>query len=234
MTAEVIACPIPDEMSFVEACIIPVCMLTALTSLFNDDTLALSPPTISPQSQGKIVLVWGGSSSVGSNAIQLLRLAGYEVVTTASPRNHDFVKTLGATIVIDHSSSTAKQEILDSLKGKELVGALDAIGFPETLETCIQILLEHPDAVKKVSCVRPGLEKAARDGVQVITIHGTAEIRTSVAGRLWREYVPDSLKTKRLVPKPDPEVVGNGLEEIQKAVDLIAEGVSAKKLVVTL
>lgn len=34
--------------------------------------------------------------------------------------------------------------------------------------------------------------------------------------------------------KPDPEIVGNGLEYVQEAVDLMAKGVSAKKLVVKL
>lgn len=34
--------------------------------------------------------------------------------------------------------------------------------------------------------------------------------------------------------KPDPEVVGKGLEHVQTAIDLQAKGVSAKKLVVEL
>jgi NADPH:quinone reductase-like Zn-dependent oxidoreductase len=45
-----------------------------------------------PKPTGKTLLVWGGSTSVGSNAIQLGVAAGYEVVTTASPKNFDYVR----------------------------------------------------------------------------------------------------------------------------------------------
>jgi NADPH:quinone reductase-like Zn-dependent oxidoreductase len=34
---------------------------------------------------------YGGSTSDGSNAIQIAVAAGYEVITTSSPRNFDYV-----------------------------------------------------------------------------------------------------------------------------------------------
>ena len=42
-------------------------------------------------------------ASVGSFAVQLLHLAGYKVVTVASPRNWDLLKSLGADAVFDVS-----------------------------------------------------------------------------------------------------------------------------------
>jgi hypothetical protein len=39
----------------------------------------------------------GEVTSVGSNAIQLAVAAGYEVFITTSPKNFDYVKSLGAT-----------------------------------------------------------------------------------------------------------------------------------------
>jgi NADPH:quinone reductase-like Zn-dependent oxidoreductase len=50
---------------------------------------------------GKRVFVWGGASSVGGNAIQSARAAGLEVLTTASGRNFEYVKKLGASVVFD-------------------------------------------------------------------------------------------------------------------------------------
>ncbi|KAG2004016.1 hypothetical protein GB937_009255 [Aspergillus fischeri] len=47
------------------------------------------------------------------------------------------------------------------------------------------------------------------------------------------KHVVDSLENGRLKPKPDPEVVGKGLEQIQGAVDTLKKGVSARKIVVT-
>jgi hypothetical protein len=35
-------------------------------------------------------------------------------------------------------------------------------------------------------------------------------------------------------PKPDPQVVGNGLDAIQKGLDISRQGVSAKKIVISL
>ena len=50
------------------------------------------------------LFVYGGSSSVGQYAIQLAKLSGYKVVSTASQRNHELVKSFGADLVFDVSS----------------------------------------------------------------------------------------------------------------------------------
>ena len=55
----------------------------------------------------------GRSTSVGSNAIQLARNAGYRVVATASPHNFDHVPSLGAAVAVDYHSLTAVDEIGD-------------------------------------------------------------------------------------------------------------------------
>ena len=48
-------------------------------------------------------------ASVGSFAVQLLHLAGYKVVTVASPRNWDLLKSLGADAVFDVSYWSFRQ-----------------------------------------------------------------------------------------------------------------------------
>ena len=70
--------------------------------LFETSNLNLQySKSLNRPSTGKVVLIWGGSTSVGSNAIQLAVAAGHEVVSTASPRNFDCVKSLGASAVFD-------------------------------------------------------------------------------------------------------------------------------------
>lgn len=65
------------------------------------------------------VLVWGGSSSVGAYAIQVLHLSGYKVVTTASPSNEEYVKSFGADIVLDyHDEENVVEEIKKATDGK--------------------------------------------------------------------------------------------------------------------
>jgi threonine dehydrogenase-like Zn-dependent dehydrogenase len=65
------------------------------------------------------VLVWGGSSSVGAYAIQVLHLSGYKVVTTASPSNEEYVKSFGADIVLDyHDEEKVVEESKKATDGK--------------------------------------------------------------------------------------------------------------------
>lgn len=51
---------------------------------------------------------------------------------------------------------------------------------------------------------------------------------------IWGEFVTEGLASGQLQAKPDPVIVGSGLEQLQKALDLQKAGVSAKKLVITL
>jgi len=61
---------------------------------------------------GRTLLIWGGSTSSGSNAIQRAVVAGYEVIATASRRNFDYVRRLGASQVFDYGSKTVVRDIV--------------------------------------------------------------------------------------------------------------------------
>ena len=98
-------------------------MSTAACGLFSTDHLALQYPSATPNSTGKTLLVWGGSTSVGSNAIQLAVAAGYEVVTTSSPRNFDYVKELGASQIFAYKSTTVVEDVIEAFEDKTIVGA---------------------------------------------------------------------------------------------------------------
>lgn len=47
------------------------------------------------------MLVWGGSGITGVYLIQLARHLGYRVICAASPINYDYVKSLGAEVVLN-------------------------------------------------------------------------------------------------------------------------------------
>ena len=136
-----LASPIPDSLSYEEACVLPLGLSTAATALFQTDFLALDYPTAmskAAKSTVKTVIIWGGSTSVGSNAIQLATAAGYDVITTASPKNFEYVKGLGATNVFDYNSKSSIEDIIHVLRTKKPVGAI-AIGNNST-EACMDIL----------------------------------------------------------------------------------------------
>jgi NADPH:quinone reductase-like Zn-dependent oxidoreductase len=75
------------------------------------------------------VVVWGGSTSVGCSAIQFAVAAGYRVVTTASPHDHDLVRRLGAVEAFDHNGATVVEDLRRSLVGRRLAGAVGRSGM---------------------------------------------------------------------------------------------------------
>ncbi len=109
-----------------------------VAALFQD--LSLPLPSLSPQKSGSVVLIWGGSSSVGCSAIQLARAAGVEVITTASKHNFELCKSLGADHVFDRNSESVTDDVVRALQGKTFLGALNAIGVRGTVEACIDIV----------------------------------------------------------------------------------------------
>jgi len=79
---------IPDTLSFENAAVLPLGLSTAVAGLFQKDQLALQLPSAPAKAPiNKTLLVWGGSTSVGSNAIQLAVAAGYEVFTVCKWRS---------------------------------------------------------------------------------------------------------------------------------------------------
>lgn len=130
---------IPDSVSFERACVLPLCLSTAATALFLPRFLGLDYPTVHAESKrGQTVVVWGASTSVGSNAVQLARGAGYEVIATASPKNWEYVRGLGAGEVFDYRSGTAVSDIAKALEGKACAGAV-AIGH-DSMGPCLDIV----------------------------------------------------------------------------------------------
>ncbi|NSY16699.1 zinc-binding alcohol dehydrogenase family protein [Neorhizobium sp. AL 9.2.2] len=96
----------PASLSFEEAAALPLTAITAYETLFHrmkvQDKVA---------SAWNAVLVIGGAGGVGSIAIQLLReLTDATVIGTGSrPETQDWIRTLGAHHVLDHSKPLAKQ-----------------------------------------------------------------------------------------------------------------------------
>jgi len=119
---------IPDSLSDAEAASIPLVGLTAWQSLFDKGDLR----------EGQTVLIHAGAGGVGSLAIQLAKWKGAKIYTTASSRNYDYVKSLGADVVIDYTNQDFEEEMKKlEPQGVDLV--LDCVG--ETVfEKSIQLV----------------------------------------------------------------------------------------------
>ena len=131
---------IPDHISFAEASVLPLAISTAASALFQTDTLALPPPQLDPVPTGKVVLVWGGSSSIGACAIQLVVAAGFDVATTASSHNLEHCKALGAKYVFDYNKESVATDITTALRGMDFGGAFCAIIDSNVIKQCARIV----------------------------------------------------------------------------------------------
>jgi NADPH:quinone reductase-like Zn-dependent oxidoreductase len=82
----------PTNLSFEEAASVPVAAQTAWQGLFTHGHLE----------QGQTILIHGGAGAVGAYAVQLASHAGAAVIATASGDDEAYIKSIGASRVIDY------------------------------------------------------------------------------------------------------------------------------------
>jgi NADPH:quinone reductase-like Zn-dependent oxidoreductase len=129
----------PANLSMEQAAGIPLVALTAWQALVD----------IAGLQKGQKVLIHAGSGGVGTIAIQLAKHLGAFVATTTSTANVEWVKALGADVVIDYKQQHFEQELRDydvvlnslgtdvlenSLKVLKPGGQLISISGPPTAE----------------------------------------------------------------------------------------------------
>ncbi len=102
----------PDSLGDAEAAAMALTSLTAIWAL--EDTAKLQ--------RGETVLIQGGAGGVAGFAIQLAKHIGADVITTASARNHDYVRKLGADRVIDYNT----EDFTRTVSGVDVV--FDTVG----------------------------------------------------------------------------------------------------------
>jgi len=103
---------LPAKLTHAQCAAVALAGLTALISI--EETLELK--------KGETILVQGGAGGVAGFAIGLARHLGARVITTASAKNHDYVKKLGADQVIDYH----KQDFTRIVSGIDAV--FDTVG----------------------------------------------------------------------------------------------------------
>jgi NADPH:quinone reductase-like Zn-dependent oxidoreductase len=91
----------PTKMSFAEASGMGVVAETAWRAVV----------TVADVQKGQRVLIHGGAGGVGSSAVQIAKARGAYVIATASARNHDFLKSIGADETIDYRSAKFEDKV---------------------------------------------------------------------------------------------------------------------------
>lgn len=120
--------PLPDGLSFTEAAALPESFFTVWSNVF--DRARLQP--------GETLLVHGGTSGIGTTAIQLAKAFGANTIVTAGTKAKcDFCRQLGADAAIDYNEQdfVSETQRLTDNKGPDVI--LDMIGgdyFPRNLK----------------------------------------------------------------------------------------------------
>ena len=229
---------LPNSIDFKHGVMFPMSLAAVGTALFSD--LGLPRPTseiVAKGSAGASILIWGGSSALGSMAIQITNLLGYTVYAVASPAHHAYLKSLGAEEVFDYHSPTVVADIIAAAQ-TPIVLAFDAVSNPVTLASIGKILVASGGQGGKLAHMLPWEESWVKpEGVELRAVASENLWSTQLELSTWlfHEFLPVSLEKGRLVASPKLRIVEGGLEGLQGAMDELKKGgVSGEKLVVEL
>lgn len=121
---------VPSSVTLDKAAAIPTAAVTGYQALVRPDKAGLS--------SGETVFIHGASGGVGSYSVQFAQALQLRIAATCSARNIDYVRSLGADLVLDHASgnlATAVREwepkgvdaIIDCVSGGTLPDAFEAL-----------------------------------------------------------------------------------------------------------
>jgi NADPH:quinone reductase-like Zn-dependent oxidoreductase len=143
--------PKPESLDFDNAAAVPVGALTSWQAIFDTANLQA----------GQRILITGASGGVGSMAVQLAKAKGAFVIATASGKNEEFVRNLGADEFVDYTREKFEESVRD------VDAVFDTIGG-DTLEQCFATLRRGGCLVSIVT--PPSNEKAEKLGIRASMI----------------------------------------------------------------
>lgn len=128
LAASELCLPVPDGLSLIQAAAIPETFFTVWSNIFGQAQL----------SPGETLLVHGGTSGIGTAAIQLAKCFSANVIVTAGTEEKcQFCTQLGADAAINYRTQDFVEIINTMTKGKGVNVILDMIGgdyFPRNIK----------------------------------------------------------------------------------------------------
>lgn len=172
----------PKSLDHVQSAVVPISALTAWQGLFERAKLE----------QGQRVLIHGAAGGVGAFAVQLARWRGAQVIATASSRNLDFVRSLGADQVIDYQATKFE----DVIRDVDVV--FDGVGG-ETLERSWGVLAKGGRVVTVATQSEGVVDQRARDSFMLVQAKARqlTDIANLIDTRDLRVFVEDVFPLNR-------------------------------------
>ena len=228
---------LPAGIAFAEASVLPTCFNTAIVALCapTGQGFGLPLPSLDAASiaSGKTIVVWGASSSVGLQTLQVARAAGIETIAVASAHNAELCLSCGAAQALDYHNPSIVEDVIRAAKAAsgEFVGVLDCASIPDkSLNFCIEILQKLGGGTLAYLQPHIQVEVPSDSNITVTKVLGVGDITHA----FWKDYITPALEAGTLKCLPEVLVVDEGLHSLQKAINVLRKGVSAKKVVVTL
>ncbi|PYI33505.1 alcohol dehydrogenase [Aspergillus indologenus CBS 114.80] len=248
---------VPSGISMPAAATVPTNVSTAHLALTEKLKLELPwprPSGFSPRNPDGPIVIWGGGSSVGQYAIQLLHHWGYKnVIATASPQHHEKLKVYGSQHVVDYREPNVVNSILEIVNKSKLsapVRAFDCVSsksgslqhlakiasLPGSIVAAVlSVVLQSPsdpagvqlsaDVEREVSWA-PGVEFHS-------IVSYTFETNPFLKDHLLSDIIPSLLASGSLEPNKYREIEGASLlQRASTALDVMRTGaVSGERLV---
>ena len=148
----------PDRLSFAEAAGVAHAGLAAWNMLIDQARVH----------SGESVLVLGGAGGVGSAAVHIAKIKGARVTATASARNADYLKSLGADTVLDYTT----QHFEDQLRNIDI--AINTVDVDNTYRA-LAVVRRGGYLLSSV-----GLPDAGQCAARVVTCSGRSHDGTPV------------------------------------------------------
>jgi NADPH2:quinone reductase len=219
--------PLPKGMDFETAAGIPETYFTVWTNLFDRGQLK----------KGETILIHGGSSGIGTTAIQIAKAFGAKVfVTAGSDEKCRVCKKLGASVAINYKTRDFVTETMKATKDAGVDVILDMVGG-DYLPRNLRVLKAGG---RHISIAVQGGRVAQLDIVQVmskrlILTGSTLRLRppadkAAIAKAVYKNIWP-LLNRKKIAPVIDKFFA---LEDAQKAHEYLDTGAHVGKVILRL
>ena len=192
------------------------------------------------------ILIYSGATSASIFTIQLAKIAGYEVVSTCSPRSNDLVKGYGADAVYDYRDPKTLETIIKTYPHLSL--AFDGFSEGESNKFCCQAVAQNKGTVVSLNPMAKSTSKGVTvHNILMYTLFGrefgllqpigpkfaaSSEDRAGLAK--FYALLPGLVEAGSLKAPPIQEQ-GKGFDKIAPGLDLLRQGkVPGRKLVVRL
>ncbi|WFD31184.1 hypothetical protein MSPP1_002218 [Malassezia sp. CBS 17886] len=246
---------VPDFVPDQDAPSLGVSACTAYFALFQPKHLGLRPPTelqtsVMPVDPKKKILVWSGATNAGQYAVKLARIVGMYVIVTASPKQHEFLKSIGASETYDYHDKSVSEKIHDA--HPDLAYGFDTFSEKGSIEAVYRAM--STTVPGKMAHLLPAPKDIQKENPKVqgtfVLLYTTSGREINTLGAHFDEaYCQEDMRylgeitsgkkgilhhllATRLLKLNPAKLMPDGLEGVLKGLDLLRQNkVSGEKLV---